>query len=367
MSNNQILDLSKTAFHSLTGLQVLDLSHNRIEVLQFGQFSGLGGLRLVNLAHNHLRSLPRDVFESTSVEWVDLSNNEFVAMPTSALTEASASIRHLNLSHNRIEHLDSTMFANTPHLLSLSLANNRLTILPDNIFIGLGGSLLSLDLSSNPIRANLKELFHFVQRLRYLRLSNVALEELPPLPLPRLVSLDISKNKLSDLPNIAQSGLPELRHLNLSHNRFTHLPAQSWHYLPLLKSLDISHNPIRVLTKESFYGLDKLQELHVIHLPELSRFDADSLAQLSYLKKLIIQSWPSIEKFKFRLGSVVSGIASLRSLSAMILEPNGVLYDQILGAFGPKLKELEITGPVKRINLDAFEGIESYELLLTIK
>ena len=68
---------------------------------------------------------------------VDLSFNEFVAMPNSALTEISATLRSLDLSHNDIEHLDSTMFANTPRLLSLSLAHNRLTILPDNLLIGL--------------------------------------------------------------------------------------------------------------------------------------------------------------------------------------------------------------------------------------
>ena len=68
----------------------------------------------------------------------------------------------------------------------------------------------------------------------------------------------------------------------------------------------------------------RIQELSVQYLPDLTRFDADSLAQLSFLKRLNIQSWPSIEKFKFRLGSVVSGLASLRSLSARILEPNGV-------------------------------------------
>ena len=38
-----------------------------------------------------------------------------------------------------------------------------------------------------------------------------------------------------------------------------------------------------------------------------------------------------------------------------------------MGAFGPKLRELEITGPLKTISLDAFEGIESYELLVTIR
>ena len=113
--------------------------------------------------------------------------------------------------------------------------------------------------------------------------------------------------------------------------QFTHLPAHSWHKMPLMKSLDISWNPIRVLTKESFYGLVRLQLLRVQHLPDLKRFDGDSLAHVSYLTKLYIQSWPSIEKYKFRLGSVVSGIASLRTLSAIINEPNGLLTDQILG------------------------------------
>ena len=46
--------------------------------------------------------------------------------------------------------------------------------------------------------------------------------------------------------------------------------------------------------------------------------------------KLYIQSWPSIEKYKFRLGSVVSGIASLRTLSAIIEEPNGLLTGKYL-------------------------------------
>ena len=79
---------------------------------------------------------------------------------------------------------------------------------------------------------------------------------------------------------------------------------------------------------------------------------------LRYFEIFVSQSWPSIEKYKFRLGSVVSGLASLRTLSTKILEPS--LTDQILGAFGPKLKEIEITGKdLQSITLDAFEGTMS--------
>ncbi len=71
------------------------------------------------------------------MDTVNLSHNQFVAMPNSALTEISGSLRSLDLSHNSIEHLDSTMFANTPRLLTLNLAHNKLTILHDNLLIGL--------------------------------------------------------------------------------------------------------------------------------------------------------------------------------------------------------------------------------------
>jgi hypothetical protein len=53
--------------------------------------------------------------------------------------------------------------------------------------------------------------------------------------------------------------------------------------------LDVSWNPTRVLTKESFVGLERIQELTIQNLKDLKRFDADSLAQLIYLKKLYIQ------------------------------------------------------------------------------
>ena len=46
-------------------------------------------------------------------------------MPTSALTEISRTIKSLNMSYNRIEHIDSTMFSNIPQLISLSLRENK--------------------------------------------------------------------------------------------------------------------------------------------------------------------------------------------------------------------------------------------------
>jgi hypothetical protein len=46
----------------------------------------------------------------------------------------------------------------------------------------------------------------------------------------------------------------------------------------------------RVLTKESFQGLFLLQSLYIHDLPDLKRFDADSLSGLTYLSSLHIQA-----------------------------------------------------------------------------
>ena len=122
-------------------------------------------------------------------------------------------------------------------------------------------------------------------------IADVGMESLPenPLPLTHLQTLDLAYNKLSAIHPVSAERLPQLRHLNLAGNLFTHLPASCWSFLPFLKSLDVSWNPTRVLTKESFFGLERIQVLTIQNLGDLKRFDADSLAQLTYLTKLNIQ------------------------------------------------------------------------------
>ena len=116
--------------------------------------------------------------------------------------------------------------------------------------------------------------------------------QLPKLPLPALQRLDISDNRLTDIHPSSAEKTQQLRHLDISRNSFARLPAGCWPYLPYLKTLDVAWNPTRVLTKESFHGLDRLQTLVVQHLPDLKRFDADSLAQLKVIdlpsQKLIL-------------------------------------------------------------------------------
>ena len=122
----------------------------------------------------------------------------------------------------------------------------------------------------------------------------------------------------------------------------------------------------QAITKESFSGLNRLQSLIIQDLP-LERFDADTLTRLRLLTSLQIQTWPKIEKYRFRLGSALSSLPSLNKLSVRVLESS--LTDQLLGAFNSRLRHVEITGnELRSIDAEALEGIEeNYELVLKIR
>lgn len=245
ISNNQIKTLHKKAFIGIENVQNVDMSCNMIDQLHVRQFSTLGKLRIINISSNNIRSLPRDTFLGSKLEKVDMSNNKFVVMPSGALEEIGYTLRQLDVSHNFIEHLDSTMFAEIPFLTSLNLSNNKLTTLPDNVFSTIQ-SVLRLDLSSNPIRANFKNLFYHTQKLRILNLADTLLKSVPILPLPYLLVLNLSSNMIEEISPLSVKQLYQLRTLYLNNNHLTSLPSQTWHYMPFLKHLDLSQNHFKV-------------------------------------------------------------------------------------------------------------------------
>lgn len=114
---------------------------------------------------------------------------------------------------------------------------------------------------------------------------------------------------------------------------------------------------LQILTKDSFSGIGSLEDLDIQNLPFLERMDSGTLSNQTMLKSLKIQTWPKIEKYRFRLASVLITIPSLKTLSVNILEDT--LSDQLLGGFSPHLKELMITGTnLTTINAESLDGLE---------
>ncbi|KAF5270788.1 hypothetical protein FQA39_LY18871 [Lamprigera yunnana] len=365
LKENSIDVIYKHSFAGLQNLQVLDLSSNLITQLHNYQFSSLLKLRVLLLNYNKLKYLPKEVLSNTLLEMLDLSYNFFSVVPSLSLVEVGSSLRRLSISWNNIEHVDSTTFPDIPYLQHLNLNKNKLTILPDNVFTSLG-LLQRLDISSNPLRANFKELFHYAQHLKQLSLANTGINSVPHLPLPNLVSLNLSHNFIDHIEKNSLQNLKHLKYLYLNNNDLSTIPSHLWIHLPYLKVVDLSFNPIKEITSESFYGLQSLQELNINGMKHLKKFDSRAIKKIRILTMLSMQTWPNIEDFPTQLCNMLSSLKQLRILKLHIQEPS--LDEQLMCISNPKIRSVEISGKhLKTIQPKAFSKfIRNPDLVLRI-
>jgi Leucine-rich repeat (LRR) protein len=213
---------------TLPNLREVWLNDNNIKSCHLENVA-LPRLRGLQLRSNRLSEFPH--LNLSSLEWLSLSNNQIsscdVSIPLSSLTE-------LDLSENEIHSCDLNSGL-MPNLDYLSLYSNQISEFPDLDL----SVLTSLDLSRNRLRKC--NISIPLSSLQYLYLSN---NEIPSCHLdgemvPRLDSLRLDNNQISELPNLY---LPSLHYLYLANNKIRNCTGTI--ALPRLNSLDLSDNYI---------------------------------------------------------------------------------------------------------------------------
>ncbi|KAM9733985.1 tsukushi isoform 1-T2 [Menidia menidia] len=220
LSSNRITKLSPNALSKLRYLESLDLSHNNLESLSPSCFSGLP-LAEVDLSHNGFREFDMDVF-ATKV------NGEPVTV---------------DLSHNGLVSVSTTLHGKALHIQSVNLSANHLRSVPSLA----GLSLRYLNLDGNPIPRIREGAFSQLKDLAYLSLSGLQeLQEIEPNSFKGLQSLqvlDLSNNSnLKSLSPLVFSGLDSLQELNLSGSGVASLPTTMLIHLPKVKSITLGEN-----------------------------------------------------------------------------------------------------------------------------
>ena len=179
LSRNPILsaicEIYPQVFRQLSGLQELNLDDCDISILHPLIFSGLESLQKLSLNGNDIQHIHDDVLSSLG------------------------QIQIINFEGNRIVYLEELMFSNNWKLTHLSLADNELTRLNQSTFEPIFSSILSVDLSMNPINCNcdLKWLIDWLNgpiRLKDKDITICSLESLEPLREKPL--LDFNPNEL---------------------------------------------------------------------------------------------------------------------------------------------------------------------------
>ena len=114
---------------SLRSVRFLDLSANRLGIVESPAFRPLSDLRRLDLSRNRLTSLPSDFSQHLSV------------------------VERLNLSANSISGVEPTSLAGLTRLRQLDLSRNRIQMLPDALETVLA-AVERFDVSGNPLHCN---------------------------------------------------------------------------------------------------------------------------------------------------------------------------------------------------------------------
>ncbi|KAJ8270330.1 hypothetical protein GJAV_G00113090 [Gymnothorax javanicus] len=231
-------------------LRVLDLSRNRLDTLLASQTT-LTFLTKLNLSLNNLERIPRRLFVGlTNLTSVDLSYNNVNICPSEELDSHKA-------------YPDCIILADIRSLKQLYLKECRLRQVPPFAFNDT--SITHLELSDNPgIFLSQESLAGLSGTLQHLGLANTKTQAFDFTPFIHLKSLDLSRNSISQFPDI-----PYLKWLDLRDNNLTSIPIQQAETLSSsLQTLLIAGNPFNCCYIDWYW---KLEDERTIGIQALSR------------------------------------------------------------------------------------------------
>ncbi|XP_050458962.1 podocan-like [Cataglyphis hispanica] len=206
--------------------------YNRYNLRNFGlAMAGLENLHYLSISENEIDHIESNAFE-------DINN-----------------LIYLNLSINKITHLHSETFEKLQSLRSLDLSFNKLESVPQ-----ISSEVISiLSLNCNNIKKNLTiNSFAKMPKLMKLLLGGNQIDEINVqifANLSFLEILDLSRNKLSFLPEGLSEFLISLKYLNVEDNQFTSLESLSLTSVSPLMKVFLAMNPLEYLDVSYFQNL----------------------------------------------------------------------------------------------------------------
>ncbi|KAJ8921951.1 hypothetical protein NQ315_008585 [Exocentrus adspersus] len=251
----QTVDASRTGLKQVPAalthsIRTLRLAGNSIRTINCGDLDSYPLLQLLDFTSNDLESVEEDALgrlDCLSVLY--LTDNNIHEIPRSLPEE----LKVLHLEHNNIERVSIGDLQGLSGLEVLLLNDNKIRAVDGAAFSQLV-SLVTLDLSRNPVSILQPGCLEGPMALQVLRLSSIGIispaEEVSfPLSAPEhLITLDLSdspglaRQLLADTAALAASR--ELQELDLSRTGIQFIRYDLLHYLPQLRVLHVKGNSL---------------------------------------------------------------------------------------------------------------------------
>ncbi|XP_076752750.1 leucine-rich repeat domain-containing glycoprotein 150 isoform X2 [Xylocopa sonorina] len=287
-SFNGLTKLKRSAFSKMQSLIYINLKGNRLKEIDGSIFSMLKSLLEVDLSNNLLTEVPAGLLSNSDVETLRISGNNLASLSSIQ----GATLRVLDASNNKIKMIGKDDFFNMSSLDQLILSSNGLKKIHHHAFTYLD-ELTYLDLSNNKLAPLSGHHFKANSRLQVLLLNdNPELERLPVFQLSgfeyntfNIYRFECSNCGLYFLDEGTFNVMPGITQLNLSRNRLSRLPNGLFAGHGSLQVLDLSDNIIDTLENDMFRGATGLMKLSLAGNP-LTTLQVTPFLASSVLTKL---------------------------------------------------------------------------------
>ena len=286
VSGNEVEHVSLGSFKNLTLLNILDLSNNKLSVIQKDVFIGLSRLSNIYLKSNMITHIESNGFQHlSSLRKLDLSKNILKRIRADIFNGSALTLTDINLASNKINNVERKAFLTMSSVRKLNLNNNHLSIVSRNMFFGLS-KLYTLNLQGNWIHQIQNKSFKHCISLKYLDLSFNKLSIIHKemfYDLSKVYKFQLYSNNINKIYQGSFNYMPALNILDLGFNKLTVIDPDIFNGLSNVLILALDHNTIRSirLTK----GLENLQVLH-LQYNNLDSIHNNSFPYMPYLKRL---------------------------------------------------------------------------------
>ncbi|WEW58054.1 adenylate cyclase [Emydomyces testavorans] len=280
---------SELAFNENQKFSHLDLQSKNLVTIPIKLYKKAPEIISLNLSRNLALDVPKDFIQSCiNLREIKFMSNEAWRLPASF--SLASRLTYLDISNNCLEQLEHADLHQLHGLVSLKMANNKLSSLPS--YFGDFPSLRSLNISSN----NFQYFPEFLCRL------------------DTLVDLDISFNQITELPNIGR--LKTLERLWVTNNTLSGPLGGTFKSLVNLKEIDARFNNITGI--ENLTPLPRLETLLMGH-NSVSTFYGTFVK----LRTLVLDHCPVTD---FHLTAPVPTLQSLNIASAKLVQFKDSLF-----------------------------------------
>ncbi|KAK6999342.1 leucine-rich repeat-containing G-protein coupled receptor 4 [Biomphalaria glabrata] len=356
IDGNGTSDPPKVALSKLYSLTELTMRNygeaDLSDVSEKHLFTTFFNLQKLSLENWKLTSIASHAFSGpTNLISLTLNNNSLVILPINFLGDGNVgNLKQLTISNSNIQEISSYAFQKLNRLENLDLSHNHVNKLDQDCFDNLANSLYTLNLSGNILYSENLQGLRNLPNLTLLDLSaNEGISSIPDLSLLGLAEnnlrLYLGNNdiKILNTNSLASSG-SHLHTLDLSSNAITSIDSNTFNSLTSLVSLNLSNQKLPTNIWTVIKPLIKLQVLNL------------SSAGLNNIPEFVFENMTNL-----RVLDLSSSSTSFHNSFTSVIQP------AVFAGPRASFKEFYLSGSsVSRLSPCLFHGYTSFPITMSL-